>query len=858
MAMNSMIAGMRIAGRFMIEYPASSGGMGAVFRALDLQTARPVALKLLHAAALSSQSASRLELEAEVLAKLQHPSIVSYVAHGRTRSGYPFLAMEWLSGEDLAHRLSRQLLSVAECLTLLQRAASALAAAHAMGIIHRDIKPSNLFLVGGRVDQLKLLDFGIAREELTSLSLTRTGSLVGTPSYMAPEQASGAHSVGPSADVFSLGCVLVECLAGESPLNVGGLAERVMRFRTGDRVLLAPLPPEVPEALTALLQRMLARDPAQRPQDGVELLREVELLRALPVDAQTSRLAVPKAPFSRVDQQLLATVLVSGGELKNAAETTLDNEEPARHKTPHDIQSLLGQWGALTAWLPDGSLLVTLSERGSAADLAVQASRIAVRLSRLWPGATVAVATGLGVVIDKSPGGDSLTRVLDFRNAQLASESTPGPGSVWLDELTAGLIEPEFRVRRAGQGLFRLDEQRDGAVEVRSLVGIPTPCVGREGELTALTAMVDGCESESMARAVLVFGRQGMGKSRLAHELLRRLRSARPGYTLLLGRGDPLRTESAGGLLANLLCRLSGVNEQTSAAAAAQLVAAMLQRYLPQRAPREREQLVELLLHKNDWWEPRSAEMSRLFPSAPLEQAFVQILTALATASPLLLVVDDFQWADTASIAALQQLLGELAEHPLLLLALARPEVHSSLPRLWAEHRVHELRLEPLLPAACEKLLHATLGPQRGAQVTPYVLEHARGMALAVEELLLESMNAVDRVPEQLPLTLITLLQGRLLQLPPHAQRALRAASVLGMEFREDEVAALLTAVEPPDAVADGLHVLIGEDLIYRKQPLAAPGATYRFRQVLIQVAAARLLTEAERALRLRTASRAG
>lgn len=158
--MISMVAGMRIAGRFILEQPASSGAMGTIFRARDMQTGQRVALKLLHSAGSSPQSATRLEVEAEVLSRLRHPHIVSYVAHGRTQSGLPFLAMEWLDGEDLDHRLRRSLLSVPECYKLLLGVGSALADAHRCGVTHRDIKPSKIAgyparLQGAEVEALR-------------------------------------------------------------------------------------------------------------------------------------------------------------------------------------------------------------------------------------------------------------------------------------------------------------------------------------------------------------------------------------------------------------------------------------------------------------------------------------------------------------------------------------------------------------------------------------------------------------------------------------------------------------------------------------------------------------------------------
>src|SRR5262245_8028020 len=181
-----MRAGDIVAERFEIEREAGSGGMSVVFRAQDRLTGQPVALKLLEAQ--DERAEARFRREASLLADLRHPGIVRYVAHG---TGAPsWLAMEWLEGEDLAQRLSRGGLAVVEAVTLLRQVAEALAAAHARGIVHRDVKPSNLFLPGGDISRVKVLDFGVARHGRVS-ELTLTGARVGTPAYMSPEQARG-------------------------------------------------------------------------------------------------------------------------------------------------------------------------------------------------------------------------------------------------------------------------------------------------------------------------------------------------------------------------------------------------------------------------------------------------------------------------------------------------------------------------------------------------------------------------------------------------------------------------------------------------------------------------------------------
>ena len=260
-----------IASRFELERLAGEGGMGAVWRARDRTAGELVALKIMQGA-----EPERFAREAALLSELAHPAIVRYVGHG-TENGTLWVAMEWLEGEDLAERIARGPMSLFESLSLAATIARALAAVHACGVVHRDVKPGNILLVEG--GGAKLLDFGIARQTVTA-ALTKTGTAIGTPGYMAPEQARGDPDVGPPADVFSLGCVLFECIARQPVFTgehfVAILAKVLMQEapRLGD--VVAGVPVEV----GALVEKMLAKDPGARPANGGEVAKELGVMDA--------------------------------------------------------------------------------------------------------------------------------------------------------------------------------------------------------------------------------------------------------------------------------------------------------------------------------------------------------------------------------------------------------------------------------------------------------------------------------------------------------------------------------------------------------------------------------------------------
>jgi serine/threonine protein kinase len=268
-----------VADRFLIERLAGSGGMGAVYRALDRTSGQHVAVKVMS----RQKDEKRFHREAAVLAELSHPRIVRYVAHGVAPDGTAFLAMDWLDGEDLAARLARlahgagAAFTVEESLRLVRNASLGLSFAHARGVIHRDIKPSNLFLVGGDPEAVRVIDFGVARLEAGAAALTREGTSLGTVGYMAPEQAADASDVDARADVYSLGCVLFECLTGRAPF-VGGSAALVAKVLRQPPPRPSTLRPELSDAVDGLLLATLAKSRDARPASAADLAHRIETL----------------------------------------------------------------------------------------------------------------------------------------------------------------------------------------------------------------------------------------------------------------------------------------------------------------------------------------------------------------------------------------------------------------------------------------------------------------------------------------------------------------------------------------------------------------------------------------------------
>jgi serine/threonine-protein kinase len=279
-------------GNYRIVAQLGSGSMGVVFLAEHQRLERRVAIKLLAPELVRDQHAlQRFFNEARATSRIRHPGIVDVFDCDVDAAGRAYMVMEHLEGETLAGRLRRagRLHWPAACL-IARRVADALGAVHDKGIVHRDLKPENLFLVASGRDPtaaVKVLDFGVAKL-LTAdavARLTTRGMLVGTPEYMSPEQCAG-NEVDHRADVYALGCILFEMLAGEPPFVTSSIRELVTAHRFRPAPSASASGADVPPWLDDLLVRMLAKEPDLRPASMHEISKALCKYKALRFDAR--------------------------------------------------------------------------------------------------------------------------------------------------------------------------------------------------------------------------------------------------------------------------------------------------------------------------------------------------------------------------------------------------------------------------------------------------------------------------------------------------------------------------------------------------------------------------------------------
>ncbi len=330
-----------VGGKYRVERKLGSGGMGAVFEVTHRVTNKRFAIKwLLPEVAAEEDALKRFMREAQVAGRFEHPNVVEVYDIGQDGASF-FMVMELLEGESLADRLARlRRLTPQQACELLVPCMEGVSAAHAAGIVHRDLKPANLFVVAGRGrerEHAKVLDFGISKLSsapgIPDATLTRAGAVMGTPHYMAPEQMR-AQPVDARADIYAFGVLLYESLTGKRPFDAQTYADLVLQVLGEAPKPLRQHAPELPEALSDVVLRAMAREPSAR----FETLHDL-------VDAL--------APFydAAALQPITASSQVSASAPRRVAETGEHPETPLFSESLYTSNSRSFQWHRVQLWL---------------------------------------------------------------------------------------------------------------------------------------------------------------------------------------------------------------------------------------------------------------------------------------------------------------------------------------------------------------------------------------------------------------------------------------------------------------------------------------------------------------------------
>jgi tetratricopeptide (TPR) repeat protein len=857
----------RFGERFRVHAEAGKGGMSTVFRATDLVTGGEVALKVLF----DTASADRFSQEAALLSELSHPGIVRYVDHGVTAAGERYLAMEWLDGETLDDRLGRGRLGILESLRLGRRVLDGLTVAHRKGIVHRDIKPPNLFLPGGDLAQVKLLDFGIARRSQESKRLTATGSAMGTPAYMSPEQVRGSRTLGPSSDVFSLASVLFECMTGET-LFAGETPLVAMAEIFVDRpVSVRDRRSDLPEEVAALLDRMLLKNPAQRPGNAAELSAEMgELVATLVTEGMLTG-ETPVTLANGIDaaasEQRVVSVIVAATSdtTQRAREGTGTWDVPTAavqrtmvelfdESTLHRIDEVIAPFGGRAELFLGRALAITVGGEGTPSDVATRAARCALALRAIAPRVCYAVGTGRSSGL--RGGADQPVRlqpdehdgVGDLIGDTAALLGGSDPGSIRLDVITGGLLEGRFQI-----GADAADPQRlrllfeKGIVEApRTVLGKEIPCIGREREINNLLALWDEARGDPVARAVVVTSAAGGGKSRVRHELVERIQSRGEAFQYLVGRGDSVREGAPYAMLGPALRGALGLVGGEPAATQQKRLVTHVERVIPGPAARKVAaflgEIADVRFPDDELPQLRAARRDPRLMADQVLTAWLDYVEAECRVHPVLLVFEDLHWGDLPSVQLVDAALRNLAERPLMVLALARPVVDEKFPGLWKDRDVQRIALSPLTPKNAQRLAQQILA-ELPADKLAWIVDRADGNPFYLEELVraLGSGNQAQALPD----SILGMVQARFDALGPDAKRVLRAASVFGQRFSGSAVRTLLGDADR--SLGQWLEILASKEIVFARP--AGETQEFVFRHALLEEAAYAMLTPEDRVL---------
>jgi predicted ATPase/class 3 adenylate cyclase len=849
-------------GQYVMLDVLGTGGMGVVYRARDERLERYVALKFL-SPHLSAQpgATERFFTEARVAGALDHPNICTIYEIGETEDGQLFLAMPMYEGETLEARLRRGRLSFAEALPIATQIARGLARAHESGIVHRDVKPSNVMLLTDGT--AKILDFGIAKRD--DVMLGNQHAPAGTIAYMSPEHVRGER-VDHRADIWALGVLLHEMLTGVRPF-AGHDRHSVAKAIVSEEpvALTASQPdPDLPVGIVEVLRRALAKQPERRYSSIAAFIAAVGEI-AVPAKVHRASDTLGRSDGAELGHDAHAR---SGGERRRAAvlvSIVSGYDALVEQLAPDETLRVLAQvrdlavevvrrHGGLVNQVIGEEIVSLFGVPTAHEDDELRALRAALELHARVRTLTAAsdtisvrVQSGLHV-------GAVVAQRLNDGPRRYAIVGAPGQVASRLASLASAddvVLSPEYQrlvspfvhtaaypavmLEPDGQAVtpFRVTGETglETRLEASERLGL-TPYVGRQSELARLEAHVETARG-GHGRVLFVVGDAGAGKSRLLYELREGLRSTAD-VRLLHARCRAYGDVEPFFPFVEMLRETLGVRaagDSDTIVARIRAIDASLESFLP---------LYLHLLSVPSESHPLPRHLQGEHLQAALLDALSTLVGGLARRSTLVVLLEDWHWADAASSAALARMRDVVAAHGLLFIVTTRPErgVLDDWPA--NESRLH---LDPLDFATSSAIMRAVLRVTRvSGELARRVFERTGGNPFFLEQVcsaLLEQ-GAVSATGEavvdggvaglSLPDTVQAVIRTRLDKLEPAAREVLRVAAVIGRDFEHALVAEVLG---PGVDLTSALERLRASGLI--QQITAGEAAAYRFKHVLTQ-----------------------
>ena len=751
----------RLGRRFVVEREVGRGGVGIVYRAFDLISERTVALKVIAAdAGVAPDEEQRLMREGQLLTTLDHPGIVKTVAFGvLEETGLPYVAMEWLDGEDLAQRQRRDPMSIQQATDLGIKVGEALVAAHKAGVFHRDIKPGNLFLCRsteshGSLENVwpKIVDFGVAAK--TDVRITRSGDVVGTPAYMAPEQARGDAPIDARSDIYSLGATLFELIAGRPPHVGPTIIATLARLVTTSAPRLAELRRDTPPMIDALVSRMLETDPSARPSSMDEV---VELLN------EASRDGMRTSWLEPVESVRSSRLGWSGSRLVTSIVAIRFGTGSARERSLEQLR----QRGADAVPLGQDSIVAHLGARRAVGNEAAVALELGRRLAR--SGARVGIASGRARLDFASATGEvqPVGEVVD-RASALSRDAEPS--MVLADATTSELGRGRYEFRTRDDGSAVVGEP----IQARGERTGGAPFVGRDPELAQVMSAFERSRLDSTPVLVSITGPPGIGKSRLRREVMARISSQAGAPLIVLQRSDAYGQGHALGAAADVLRAIISLPKGATSAEAERAIISRLGPSTRDDLSSQNRMLLSRLLANEPLPEGLDPRGSR----DALWLSMTDLVLQVTQDEQVAILMEDLQWADPESIGWIDHMLGRATGRPLVAMALVRPEFWQLQTARFAGRDHVRLELRPVSKRAARQIARAVLGDTIPEEVVDRIADQAAGLPLFAEEL--ARLTASGRDARHAP-TIQAAIQVSLDALEGECRDAVGRLSVFGL-----------------------------------------------------------------------------
>jgi len=832
-------------GPYVVKGVIGRGGMGCVYDCVA-PNGDVAAVKVLLPSRTRPDMLRRFAREAAI--RIDHPNVVELKDTGSDADGTPWIAFERLEGESLQERLRRGPLQPAEAVDVITGASNGVAAAHAMDIVHRDLKPANIYICDD--GQVKVLDFGIARWAEVEPELTIDKEVLGTPAYLAPEQARAEPDVDERADVWALGVVLYECLTGRRPFKRDSPVATMLALVLDEPRPIRAIAPHVPRRLIEVVSRAMRKTREGR-WAGMKAL--VDALARVDLSAATGELEVEIPGETGQAPDLLTRAESPSRSRPSRASTGIAVDEKrvvamlyaANVIDAGSIEkAVVGQGGVFVPLLGRKAIGVFGGESWEGDEI-----ERAARAALMCHGTAARLSVSSGRATTRDGKGVSGEAVMEAE----AASAKHLDGVVILSE-TARQLSSTFVVDEVESGVFLLESEKG---EFDPEDSPDTPTIGREVETAQLKRALTTCIEEERGSMMVLVGPPGSGKSRMRYEMERMIGELDQNVEVLLGRGAPLRREVSLSLLANALSNYAqhgshargwpSVDKGAALEVRQRAVLHIVKQAITdpddaQRCATFLGSLLGVAMEQND--ELSAALSDARLMADQLQAAIYEFFLALASRGPVVLLLEDLQWGDPASMEMLEGLADRAADYPMMILITARPEIADARPKLFSRHDAVRLDLPRLSTKDVAKLGEAIVGRAISPDVVEAVAERSGGNPLFVEQIIrvLADDGLLDSAPDRLPLprSVEAAVQSRLDHLPGPEKDLCKRAALFGRPFVGPEVEAL------GSLGADRLLASLRRRGLFVAGPRPPDGTPreHRFRTTLVADVAYRMLSD--------------